>query len=167
MEKNQENERRGSNRFAFLILISVAIPCVLILYSHFFSKPTSTRVIQAQQEAGETSLANNDAFSNGGVLQRSLRGNEKPQEYLHLQTTPKGHAFVPSEVTVRAGEIVSVTLNNPNKDSPSEDWVLLSPGTTQAVKEATRNNPKIWNWIPKNCSCYGIWASSHSDFSSS
>jgi hypothetical protein len=141
MNKHPLDDRPSSNRFAALILISVAIPCALILYSHFFSKPTSTRIDQSRQEAGETSIANNEMFSNGGILQRDLIGNEKPQEYLHLQTGSKGHTFVPSEITVRAGEIVSVTLKNQNKRSPSENWVLLNPGTTQEVKEATRNEP--------------------------
>jgi plastocyanin len=150
MNKHPLDDRPSSNRFAALILISVAIPCALILYSHFFSKPTSTRIDQSRQEAGETSIANNEMFSNGGILQRDLIGNEKPQEYLHLQTGSKGHTFVPSEITVRAGEIVSVTLKNQNKRSPSENWVLLNPGTTQEVKEATRNEPKSWDWVPKN-----------------
>jgi plastocyanin len=148
--KKSANERLGSNRFISLILISVAIPSALIIYSHLFSNPTTTHIAQSRQEAGETSIANNESFSNGGTLQRNLIGNEKPQEYLQLQTTPKGYAFVPSEITVHAGEIVSVTLTNHSKGSLSENWVLLKPGTTQGVKEATRNNPKSWNWIPKN-----------------
>jgi hypothetical protein len=150
MKKHPANERLGITRFISLISVSVAIPAALVIYSHLFSKPVATNVSRANQEAGQTSIANNELFSNGGILQKNLIGNEKPQEYIRLQTTPKGHAFFPSEVTVHSGEIVSITLENHGKKSASENWVLLKPGTTQEIKEGIRNEPKSWNWIPKD-----------------
>ena len=149
-EKKTEGERAASgSKFALgSFVLSLLVPIGLIVYLRFtpYSSPVAPQSIH--QAAGQAPLDEN--FLKGGLLQRDLRGNEQPQEFIDVETGTKVPRFATREFTVHAGSIVSVTLRNNSKVGHSENWVLVRPGTSRQVQSAAQSAPPIWEWIPES-----------------
>ncbi|CAM6054047.1 unnamed protein product [Sphagnum tenellum] len=101
----------------------------------------------SHQAAGQMAL--NENFLKGGSLQRGLVGNEKPQEFIEVETGSEVPNYVTREFTVQADDIISVELHNNSQVGHIHDWALIKPGTLKKVERLAKETSSTWDWIPE------------------
>jgi azurin len=70
---------------------------------------------------------------------------------LHVSTDGEFLAFTPTDLTCPAGARVRVIFKHEGQRIPQKhNWVLIMPGTSQAVEKAASAAGEAAGWLPKN-----------------
>ena len=85
-----------------------------------------------------------------GFRQRASARSSKLVE-LHVQTDGEFLTFVPSELTCSAGARVRLVFHHAGQRIPQDhNWVLVKPGTLEAVDQAASTAGEANGWLPQH-----------------